>query len=430
MLTHLKAAGLFRIFILLSAAAVTLVPSEQRAALLLAFETLASFGVVAFVLLDKTRHDHDWSVAAAALLSGNIFCLLNHNLQEPSKWLFPMEEASYTIYILAAACYLIRTYYSNARFEKAEAGVFALLFAGFAFLSARYVLFPFFQAGHYASAFFYISSTLYRFTEAIVVAIALLLCMKARSRYWFYMMHGITLLSISSIALGYNTGVMNESGIPVQEYGWLWGILIILAAQTYQGRSNPPFARWDSARVRLVWFIFLFNVALLLLLYMSEAFVARDAFQLTSLLFIVLGLWFVANLIAFRISEDIYLLLDNLQGGRDIPARTAFGLNIYEAELFADKLKSAYDTIKSQSQMAALATLSAQVAHDIRSPLAALDTVLGDASQLPEEKRTMIRAAVGRINDPAVAEDIAKGNVVLKPKDQWDRLMKATKVAG
>ena len=33
-------------------------------------------------------------------------------------------------------------------------------------------------------------------------------------------------------------------------------------------------------------------------------------------------------------------------------------------------------------------------------------------------------------DDPAVAEDIAKGNVVLKPKDQWDRLMKATKVAG
>ncbi|OGR46075.1 MAG: hypothetical protein A2X37_06185 [Elusimicrobia bacterium GWA2_66_18] len=47
------------------------------------------------------------------------------------------------------------------------------------------------------------------------------------------------------------------------------------------------------------------------------------------------------------------------------------------------------------------ASLAAQVAHDIRSPVAALDTVLKDLSQLPEEKRVMIRGAVGRIRDIA-----------------------------
>ena len=30
-----------------------------------------------------------------------------------------------------------------------------------------------------------------------------------------------------------------------------------------------------------------------------------------------------------------------------------------------------------------------------------------------------------RQDDPAVAEDVAAGNVVWKPKDDWDRLMKA-----
>lgn len=31
-------------------------------------------------------------------------------------------------------------------------------------------------------------------------------------------------------------------------------------------------------------------------------------------------------------------------------------------------------------------------------------------------------------NDPAVAEDIAKGNVVWKPKNEWNRLEQAMKV--
>lgn len=48
-----------------------------------------------------------------------------------------------------------------------------------------------------------------------------------------------------------------------------------------------------------------------------------------------------------------------------------------------------------------LGKLAAQVAHDIRSPLAALEVATGDATQLPEGKRDLIRRAVGRIQDIA-----------------------------
>lgn len=51
----------------------------------------------------------------------------------------------------------------------------------------------------------------------------------------------------------------------------------------------------------------------------------------------------------------------------------------------------------------ALYQVSQQVAHDIRSPLAALDSVLGDISQLPEDKRIIIRSSVTRIKDIANA---------------------------
>lgn len=49
----------------------------------------------------------------------------------------------------------------------------------------------------------------------------------------------------------------------------------------------------------------------------------------------------------------------------------------------------------------AIGKIAAQVAHDIRSPLAALEIVAGDVAQLPEDKRILIRAAVGRIRDIA-----------------------------
>ena len=45
--------------------------------------------------------------------------------------------------------------------------------------------------------------------------------------------------------------------------------------------------------------------------------------------------------------------------------------------------------------------LAAQVAHDIRSPLAALEAIVGAVNKLPEEERLIIRSAVNRIKDIA-----------------------------
>lgn len=48
-----------------------------------------------------------------------------------------------------------------------------------------------------------------------------------------------------------------------------------------------------------------------------------------------------------------------------------------------------------------MSDFASQVAHDIRSPLAALDCAVGDVAQLPEDKRLLIRGAVCRIQDIA-----------------------------
>lgn len=72
-----------------------------------------------------------------------------------------------------------------------------------------------------------------------------------------------------------------------------------------------------------------------------------------------------------------------------------------------------------------LAKLAAQVSHDIRSPLAALNLIYGNLDEIPEEKRLLIRRSVQRIND--IANDllsrgkstaiVAQSSLVLQPSN-------------
>jgi signal transduction histidine kinase len=61
--------------------------------------------------------------------------------------------------------------------------------------------------------------------------------------------------------------------------------------------------------------------------------------------------------------------------------------------------KQLADNIVKLRQQETFSAFASQVAHDIRSPLAALDMVLEELSALPEDLRLIVRGAVGRIKD-------------------------------
>lgn len=67
-----------------------------------------------------------------------------------------------------------------------------------------------------------------------------------------------------------------------------------------------------------------------------------------------------------------------------------------------------FESEKRSEKLQELASQAAQVAHDIRSPLAALDAILMTVTGLPEESRLVVRNAASRIHD--IANGLLKNN--------------------
>lgn len=72
------------------------------------------------------------------------------------------------------------------------------------------------------------------------------------------------------------------------------------------------------------------------------------------------------------------------------------------------KLSEVKDLEIEKAKINAMADIAAQVAHDIRSPLAAISTVEKDLRAVPEERRIMLRSAVNRLRD--IANDLLDRN--------------------
>ncbi|MFN7685687.1 MAG: sensor histidine kinase, partial [Oligoflexia bacterium] len=66
-----------------------------------------------------------------------------------------------------------------------------------------------------------------------------------------------------------------------------------------------------------------------------------------------------------------------------------------------DQLQLSRTRLFEQQKKTALGALAQQVAHDIRSPLAALNAFEHDLSELSEDKRLLVRSAISRIRDIA-----------------------------
>lgn len=115
---------------------------------------------------------------------------------------------------------------------------------------------------------------------------------------------------------------------------------------------------------------------------------------------------------AHKISAPIAELSSHLEKDGLVAAIDGHGsMEIAEVSIMMKALRGAQsrlyevqDKVREAEVNKSRYLLATQVAHDIRSPLAALDGVLSDVSQMPDGKLSLIRMATGRIRD--IADDL------------------------
>ncbi len=120
-----------------------------------------------------------------------------------------------------------------------------------------------------------------------------------------------------------------------------------------------------------------------------------------ALVLAALGLVTVFHLlrkIGGNIEEELHSVLTAAKGtgGTNNPR-----LRILEFRELANDLQKVWKEREQSLQNAAIGSLAQQVAHDIRSPLAALEMISSRLEDLEEDRRLLLRHAIGRIRDIA-----------------------------
>lgn len=151
---------------------------------------------------------------------------------------------------------------------------------------------------------------------------------------------------------------------------------------------------------------------------MSYLFFDNSALKIRKAMFIIFVL-FLSSLIGMFVICFLFLRRKVFQGFRQIDvgvedillgrevslASQTFFSEYFPAEKLIQKLRIDFANVKIklevQTRAETMEQITRQVAHDIRSPLSALNMVLGQLNDLPEQYRLIIRSSVNRINDIA-----------------------------
>lgn len=103
--------------------------------------------------------------------------------------------------------------------------------------------------------------------------------------------------------------------------------------------------------------------------------------------------------------KTLLMLLRNRENHIRLPCKNYSSLEMQEIyENMLELIKQS----EIQAKESALYELAHQVAHDIRSPLVAMDMVLSFAAELPEDKRTLLRLSISRVHD--IANNLLENN--------------------
>ena len=139
------------------------------------------------------------------------------------------------------------------------------------------------------------------------------------------------------------------------------------------------------------------------------AFASPLSYWLISLSLVILAVFLFNFIFLFismkrKLESNTKLLIDFISDEFNsglIPQGVTINEYVMIANKFIEKKAAMEELQKDKAYYEARKNIAEQVAHDIRSPLAAINTALSNVSAIPENRRIMIKNASSRINDIA-----------------------------
>lgn len=126
------------------------------------------------------------------------------------------------------------------------------------------------------------------------------------------------------------------------------------------------------------------------------------------LLSFILTLFFFLYPLGFKIPQKLFIQpIDHFLSllSSQIKARKQLKENVpVELQQIEQRILDLLDQAAQQERdksLVEIGNIAAQVAHDIRSPLTAINSLMNHTNQLPDQQRTIVKNAVQRINDIA-----------------------------
>jgi signal transduction histidine kinase len=372
-------------------------------------------------------------VKKTALLAGlALLCICAADSLSTLSYQYPEHEvllafkASELLYLgficLVSAFVLIRFEFSVFA-SKSDQVLFACILLLYGAINYVYILHPFLTRPATPDAFNIAVSTAYAIVCSMLFSLLLMEGFKTNNFCQCVLMHAFLLLSITDFAIRYKTAFPTAN-----ISAWfdnLWYICVCLIAWLFI-LYNRQILDQDTESVGFFSLRGIYAASMLagflvygLLLNIVGVYKLNDISLVINIMITGFFIWATTNIISLHISKSISQanarLLSSWSGIVDAAPNGEVQFIETTAQTRISEFKGLVDSYNRLSKVAnelladrvraakilALSHIAAQVAHDIRSPLAALDSVLKSTWNLPEEQRIMVRHAVNRIRDIA-----------------------------
>lgn len=246
------------------------------------------------------------------------------------------------------------------------------------------------------------------------LALSITVFVFAKELFWSLFSLGMTTAYIAGLGIRIDRLNGDEIHFTSFEYLWAFGGLISAMAvlHLWNGHEKIQFRRERSIvfSARMVGLIVAFAGSMIVTVTRWNEPEAVETIILTSVISLhiagVLGHFLWDRLVECSAALERLLNDDLVEGTASLGPNSAIPVEM--AEFYSQTMQVRLQTYKHAAELKNemdvakhIEATARQVAHDIRSPLAALEVCVRDLTNLPESRRSILRASVNRLRDIA-----------------------------